>query len=129
MKKYFYFILVLILIIGTTLFLYPDNPLEKYGVGYRVTGAHSPTYTYVQLYRIVDGVERLGPEVSAYTFKVRYEDLNGDDIPDIIVYRDSAPSVQVRILFFPDRQEGKDFEIIETNGLLVNYPAQGYNWP
>jgi hypothetical protein len=123
---------VVCILIGCSIvliFAWPRESLEKYGVTYKVTTGQSPTFYHVQIQREVGGVVRTGPEIIGSVLSVRYEDLTGDGIPEMIVYSESSKENEVHLQLVTEPGSAFDFRVLRQSYLYIHYPEQGYIWP
>jgi hypothetical protein len=119
----------LVVVVALALPACSKNPLEKYGVSYKITSGRSPTFNHVQLYREVAGVKKPGPEITGTDLQVRFEDVTGDGTQEIIIFSDTFAEQIVHVQLQLDSGAPFDFKVLRRDYLEVNYPVAGLHWP
>jgi hypothetical protein len=99
------------------------NPLSRYGLSWTIqdSGGASGSYRWVVFTREWHGKRIHGPSVGGSYPSVRFADLDGDGIPDIIVEDAMGHSAQFA-LTFPTNDTDPLFRVIGHPSLEVGYP-------
>jgi hypothetical protein len=102
-----------------------QNPHSSKGLSYTVKSENaSPTLKTVE-FKFNQSANPETLEVRTTYPEVQFSDLNGDDVPDIIVTSETFKTYRVEIAVFVVAADRLDLKVIKNKGMGVNYPKQG----
>ncbi|WP_446012033.1 hypothetical protein [Candidatus Electrothrix sp.] len=105
------------------------NPLEEFGYSYDLDIGPTGTYYSYEFFRKYKGREIRGPLVAGSMLKLSYDDIDSDGMSEIIIKSSVDKSYRTIIKAHPEiLVNGKHFSIVNSKGLKVNWPIDGYTY-
>jgi hypothetical protein len=112
---------VIVVLLFGTIYWWAYNPLAKYGVTYTINSGEHAEYQWVNFYLDRDGKRINGPEIHDDDLSVSFKQVDGDNVPEIVVQSDTYRSHSATLKLNLSDRSKPEFELVECHDMKVEY--------